>query len=178
MDTNTPNTEQDNRDGQTIHGGVSPLQMKGEPVGPRRNAPEAKSSSAPASIAGQKATPTRVVQQEKDLLLVEWHTGHRLRRAWVTADMVEAKTDNAATVRDPGEGIPYGVDWSRLVELHTTPADVEEELHARGIWTIADLRSNPVEVVAAIQAAYGFSRAHLLQAAERYEEKLKTKETS
>lgn len=156
MDTNIPNNPQEEK---------TDAPKGSTPMVPRRSANDAPQ---------KPATETRVVQQEGNLLLVEWHSGHKLRRAWVTADMVEAKTDNAATVREPGEGVPYGVEWHRLVELQTTPIAVENELHARGIWTLADLRSRPQEVVAAIAAAYSFSRSHLLQAAERYEEKLKT----
>lgn len=153
MDTNLPNqTRQDN---PTV------------PAIPRRSEP---------GLKPKPSVETRVLQQDRDLLLVEWHDGRKLRRAWVTADMVEAKTDNAATVLSPGEGIPYGMEWSRLIELTTTPAAIEQELHRLGIWTLADLRSNPQQVVAAIQAAYGFARGQLLQAAERYEEKLKEKE--
>lgn len=134
--------------------------------------------TAPPKSAARKDTPpkpveVRVVQQERDLLLVAWTERGKSKRAWVTPDMVVTKTDNVATVTDPGAGVPYGVEWHRLIELgETTPRKVEEELHRRGIWTIADLRNRPQDVVGALQAAYGLSRAQLLQAAERYENEL------
>jgi hypothetical protein len=137
---------------------------------------ESRSATAAARGRTPKEVEVRVVRQERDLMLVDWNDGTRSKRAWVTPDMVVTKTDNVATVRDPNAGQPYGVDWSRLVELETTPTTVENELKSRGIWTLEDLRRNPVEVVSAIQAAYGFTRAKLLQAAERYEENLKKSE--
>lgn len=137
---------------------------------------------APSRSKAERSEPkepveVQIVRQERDLILVEWRERNKSKRTWVTPDMIVTKTDNVATVTNPGGGIPYGVEWHRLIDLgETTPRKVEEELHRRGIWTIADLRSNPQEIVSALQSAYGFSRAQLLQAAERYENDLKQTE--
>lgn len=130
--------------------------------------------SAAKKDASQEPVEVHIIRQERDLYLVGWTERGKSRRAWITPDMVVTKTDNVAAVTSPGAGVPYGVEWHRLIELgNVTPRKLEEELHRRGIWTIADLRNSPQEVVGAIQSTYAFARAQLLQAAERYEESLK-----
>ena len=121
-------------------------------------------------------TDVEVVRQEHGVTLVAWMERNRRRRAWVTNDMIVSRADGVATVNDPGAGAPYGVEWRRLIELQATPEEVEQELYKRGIWTLADLRTKPGDVVAAIQAVYGLTRGALLLAAERYEEKLQSQE--
>lgn len=151
---------------------ITPNPSEEQPEGTVEVVPAAK--TAVKKDASRKPVEVRVVQQERDLYLVAWSERGKSKRAWVTPDMVVTQTDNAATVYDPGAGVPYGVEWHRLIELgDVTPRKLEEELHRRGIWTIADLRNKPQEVVGAIQSTYAFGRAQLLQAAERYEEKLK-----
>lgn len=73
------------------------------------------------------------------------------------------------TVSKPERGIPYGVDFSALVTLSANSKNLDEELKRRGIWTVADLRANPLEVMGALQATYGIDLAALLQAAKQYE---------
>lgn len=115
---------------------------------------------------------TQVVLRKNNLNLVEWQENGYPKRAWVTPDMVVGQSGSTAMVEQPGQGIPYGVDFSRVEMLSVTPHDVDRELKRRGIWTIADLRARPNDAVGALQAVYGFDLARLLQWAKDFEKSM------
>jgi len=113
---------------------------------------------------------TKVIQRKNGILLVEWIDQGTPNRAWVTPDMIAEDSGASAIVDNPAAGIPYGVDFARLIVLSTTPEDIDREFKRRGIWTIADLRARPQEAVSAIQAAYQMDLGRVLQAAKAYED--------
>lgn len=115
------------------------------------------------------ATLTTVVSRKNDLILVEWNDLGSPKRAWITPNMVVEDKGATVTVRNPGAGIPYGMDWTRVGPMGVTPIDLDKELKRRNIWTIHDLRSRPNEVVGALQSAYGVDLARLLQWAKEFE---------
>jgi hypothetical protein len=86
------------------------------------------------------------------------------RRAWVP--VAEAGNPEAMA-----RGIPYGVDWERVIAqaggMQATPQALAGELRARGIWTAEDLQRNLSAARGAIQAVYGLDLATLVQAAKR-----------
>lgn len=95
----------------------------------------------------------KVITAHNDITLVEWidQRGHYLR-AWVTPDMIELVEGQSAMINNPEMGIPYGQDWSQLIEQSITPDMVANSLRRSGIWTIEDLQSRPNEVQGAIIA--------------------------
>ncbi|HUW94629.1 MAG TPA: hypothetical protein VMW58_02485 [Anaerolineae bacterium] len=113
----------------------------------------------------------RIILHKNDLHLAEWQEGGSYHRAWVTPDMFKSydKIGKSAVVTNPSAGIPYGLDWSRMVTLSATPRDVDRELKNAGIWTAEDLRENPNGARAALQSVYGFDMAALLMAVKEYE---------
>ena len=113
---------------------------------------------------------TKIVQRKNGITLVEWTDQATPKRAWVTPDMIVEEAGTSAVVDKPDAGIPYGVDFSHLIVLSTTPEDIDREFKRRGIWTIADLRARPQEAVSAIQAAYRLDLGRVLQAAKAYED--------
>lgn len=115
---------------------------------------------------------TKIIQRKNNITLVEWIDGQTPRRAWITPDMIVSESGTEATIDHPEAGIPYGVDFSRMVVLSTTPEDIDREFKRRGIWTIADLRAKSNEAVGAIQAAYRIDLGRVLQAAKLYEDEL------
>lgn len=114
----------------------------------------------------------RVVRRKNGLLLVEWQEGDLPKRAWVTPDMVLDDQESVAVVDNPSAGIPYGVEFWRLVEMAATPQDLDRELKRRGIWTAEDLRAHPNVVLSALQDVYGVDLAALYQAVSRLENDL------
>lgn len=113
----------------------------------------------------------RIILHKNDLHLVEWEDGGTYHRAWVTPDMMKSRDKQAktATVSNPKAGVPYGMDWTRIVTLSATPRDVDRELKNAGIWTVADLRENPNGARAALQAVYGLDMAALMMAVKVFE---------
>lgn len=121
-----------------------------------------------------KLTPVQIIQQSNDLFLVQWLNGDDiLQRSWVERDALVDAAGRTAKVEDPRQGIPYGVEFWRLVDLKISSKDLDRELKQRGIWTLADLRARPNEVVGALVAAHGVDLAAIFQAANRYEQELK-----
>lgn len=124
-----------------------------------------------------KLTSVQIIQSNNDLVLVEWTNEHGiLQRSWVEQSALVDAAGRTAKVEDPGQGVPYGVEFWRIVKLSLSSKDLDRELKQRGIWTLADLRTRPNEVLGALVAAHGVDLAAVFQAADRYEKELK-KET-
>ena len=109
--------------------------------------------------------PVTIIEHRGDSVLVEWLEGDRLKRAVIPA----AKAADGVT--DPETldfGIPHGLPWEEMIELHATPALIAEELRKRGIWTIDDMHRDQSAIFGALQAVYGLDLAALINAAETY----------
>lgn len=119
-----------------------------------------------AAIRASKVIEVRIISRRDDLSLVQWSQGGIPQRAWVTPDMIVSvdEKNGKAMVESPKAGIPYGVEWSRIVELNVSPEEMEKNLKAQGIWTVADLRNNPDGARAALQATYGIDLGALFRA--------------
>lgn len=114
----------------------------------------------------------RAITKKGGMMLAQWEQDDRLHRAWFR-DSDMTKIGESYYVVDPHVGIPYGFDFTELVELKTTPKVLDRELKRRGIWTLDDLRADPAALSSAIQAAYGVTRGTILQKAEEYEKELR-----
>ena len=99
-------------------------------------------------------------------VLVEFECDGRLQRVVVPPDSV-----NDGHVEDDvlGMGIPYGEPWSQLIG-NLTAVQVENALYRAGIWTLDDLRQNPMAGVGALQNAMGAYVNQLIEAASRRSE--------
>jgi len=107
----------------------------------------------------------QIILRKNDLTLVQWQENGSPSRAWVTPDMIISEDGTEAIVSEPKAGIPYGVEWSRIVEFRATAQEFEKQLRAQGIWTVADLRERPDGARAALQATYGIDLAVLMNMA-------------
>lgn len=115
-------------------------------------------------------TQVQIILRKSGLILVEWtNTDGNLKRSWLPPNMVEESGPKPESDR-PERGIPYGVDFSRMISLSATSQDWNNALKKRGIWTIADLRARPQDAIGALQDAYGIDLAALLNAAKLYEQ--------
>ena len=103
----------------------------------------------------------RIILRKNDLALVQWYVGNTPSRAWITPDMIVSENGDEAIVDSPEAGIPYGMEWSKMIELNATSKDLEANLRKQGIWTVADLREHPEGVRSALQATYGIDAATL-----------------
>lgn len=106
----------------------------------------------------------QIIRRKNGLVLVQWEEAERLSRAWVLEDWLSGNQADR-----PERGIPYGVDFSRLVVLQASAQTLDTELKRRGIWTLADLRADAQAVLGALQATYGIDLAALFQAAKHFE---------
>ena len=122
-----------------------------------------------------KLTSVQIVGSDNDLVLVQWTNSHDVpQRSWVPRTSLIRQAGLVADVKNPEQGIPYGVEVWRLISMKATAKDFDRELKNRGIWTIADLRARPNEVMGALVAVYGVDLGTLYQALSRYEKELKT----
>lgn len=117
----------------------------------------------------------RILQGQNDLVLVEWEDKDRiLRRNWVARNSLVNITGRNAQVRNPASGLPYGVEFWRLVEMKASPKDLDRELKIRGVWTTADAQTRPNDVLGALVAAYGVDLTTFFKALVEYEKALTT----
>lgn len=105
----------------------------------------------------------RIIRQEGESALVEWHDGQHLQRAYVPATEI----DELSRVKAPEKGIPHGDDLLALIKVRVTPEKVVEHLHQAGIWTADDVLASPHIVTGAINAAAVAFLESLLDNAQR-----------
>jgi len=117
-------------------------------------------------------TKVLIIRRKNNLVLVEWQAEGTIKRAWIPLAQIEAEQGSFAWVSKPGMGIPFGIDWFRIIEFATTPTDLDRELKRAGIWTSDDLRNNPNAVIGALKSALGLDLASLLKAAKDFEKRL------
>ena len=123
-------------------------------------------SSDPVSV--------QIIRRTANRVLVEWQGENGIpQRSWVDSRELVQESGRSAQVREPNRGIPYGVEFRRIVEMRASSADLERELKARGIWTGDDVRARPNDVVSALMAAYGVDVATVLRAVDQFEKQLK-----
>jgi hypothetical protein len=113
--------------------------------------------------------PVQIIQRKNGLTLVEWSQDGTLKRAWLDQELLVHDNGMTGDAYQPWAGIPYGVEWSRMITPKVTSIDIDRELKRRGVWTIQELRTKPNEVLGALRDAYGLDLAALLQAAKVYE---------
>lgn len=109
----------------------------------------------------------RIIRRHNDLYLIEWVEKGTTFRGWIPQSMVEDLGNSTGQTDDPNVSVPYGINWSEIVQMTAKPQDLERELHRRGIWTTGDLREYPQVVIASLQSVYGVDLAALLQAAKK-----------
>lgn len=104
--------------------------------------------------------PVRVIEQRGPSVVVEYGGG--MKRCIIPAEEVTSGGVDPATLE---MGAPYGIPWESVLTLSATPQQLADELRRNGIWTVADLESNPQAAFGAIQAVYGVDLAALYKAA-------------
>lgn len=116
----------------------------------------------------------RIIRRKSGMTLVEWKDeGDYPRRAWISPDMIIEEPGPLEIIVDrPEAGIPYGMDFARMVNPSATSEEIDRCLKLAGIWTIDDLRANSQGVMGALTRAYGLDFAQIMIGAKEYEQDL------
>lgn len=79
------------------------------------------------------------------------------------------ETDKGAVVSEDvlAEGVPYGVEWAKLIKKVPDPKDIEAALKNAGIWTPEDLGDNALGAYGAFLNVAEMSVAELRKAASK-----------
>ena len=109
----------------------------------------------------------KIVTWKGEAGLVELVRDGSVERVTLPMDMLRGATE--LTESEVDSGIPYGLPYADFL---TPSADIVPRLiialHKVGIWTLDDLRKQPMKVVAALQATYHIETARIIKAAETY----------
>ena len=113
-----------------------------------------------------------VISQAGEGALVQWMKpdGKHVSRGFVAAaDVKDGKCDKAVLKA----AHPYGVPWAKLLVLdpivEIVPERVEDELHRRQIWTVADIEGNAMTAQHALLFVAGLSIGDLHNRGSKYE---------
>lgn len=103
----------------------------------------------------------KVIRESDESALVEYKEKGLLQRATVPLKSLI----DGSKVRDTHlkKGIPFGIDWSDINIPTVTPGMLTQALRARGIWTAADVRTNPQSVRNAISEVQGKLFAQIVE---------------
>jgi hypothetical protein len=110
----------------------------------------------------------RVINAKSQCALIEWSEDGTLYRGTVPEEVIidDAVRDDLLSI-----AIRYGLDWEHILAdamENVTPKIISNNLHKAGIWTVNDLRDNPMAALAALQATYGLDVSILLRSAETF----------
>jgi len=111
----------------------------------------------------------RVIEREGEGALVQWMKpdGKNVARGFVdVADIKDGKCDKTALEA----AHPFGVPWAKLIDVtKLTPERIEDELHRRQIWTVADIESNTTAADRALLTAAELGIGDLHNRGSEYE---------
>lgn len=112
-----------------------------------------------------RTVEVREVSHSGDVALVEWQDaeGRWQRRQLPQSEVVDGKVGAEALEM----GIPYGLPFAEMVAF-PTPAQVADELHRVGLWTLEDLEANPTLAKDVLRGACGTAWAALMAAARAF----------
>ncbi len=117
----------------------------------------------------------RLIESRGEYLLVEYTDGEDPFRVIVELGDVELQ-DGGVVLADPKvlrQGVPYGLPWEDIIEIHITPADVARKLRQYGIWTLDDILNLSRQTQSALQAALQIDVQAMRTAALAYAERQK-----
>lgn len=113
---------------------------------------------------------TIIRDESSGMSLVEWLDKDDIQqRAKVKTVSILNRSGNQGEMKNPEQGVPYGVDFVHAFSPSVTSKDICRELRRRGLWTSTDMVKNPNLIMGAIQSAYGLDFARVIQLAQEYE---------
>lgn len=94
----------------------------------------------------------KVISTRGQSALIECSKGGKLERKTVPlADIQDGKISEYKLKL----GVPYGLEWSKLITLKTTSDLLEQNLRQAGVWTAEDALSNSQRLLSVLQKTYG-----------------------
>lgn len=93
----------------------------------------------------------KIIKAKGQSALIEYQQNGKIKRSTVRVDDI---TDGKISPYKLKLGIPYGVEWSKVISLQATADDLEQNLRRMGIWTREDALHNAQAVLGAIQKTY------------------------
>lgn len=122
------------------------------------------------SAALKKETvAVRIISQQGSALLVEYTGEDDLPvRMIIPASIYQDGSVDAELLQ---AGIPASVQWHKIISLSASALELARCLYNAGIYTADDALSNSQAVQGAIQQAYRFDFAAILQAASKLKER-------
>ena len=113
-----------------------------------------------------------VLSQEGESALVQWiipKTNNRIARGYVEAAKIE---DSKCEENVLAAAQPYGVPWGKLIDIehfNITPQRIEDELHRRNMWTVADIERDTTLAMRSLVSIMGPIIGQLHQRGRDYE---------
>lgn len=91
-----------------------------------------------AQSALQTKVPVEIVETHGNSALVQYDLNGLPRRCYVdVGEIVDGECP-----RERLADVPYGIDWGAYLDFSGIEAEIECQLKARGIWTLADLQAH------------------------------------
>lgn len=120
-------------------------------------------------VAIELRRPVQIMGRDGETVLVQWTGVEGLMRCYIPA--VEIHAGNMVSDDVLEKGVEYGVDWAELAEreFKFTPVRLRHELRRAGVWSAADVISNPKTVFAAVQRAIGIDVSVIVRMAQKLE---------
>lgn len=106
----------------------------------------------------------KVIAMYGESSIVEWSEEGFLHRSIVPSKDV----NSGGECINPWNGLPYGLPFAELLSVDITPEQIEQALHAHGIWTTEDVIHNSSQVHGAINAAFSNVLSKLLRDVKAY----------
>ena len=105
--------------------------------------------------------PVTIVRRDGDSVLVEWMDVKAIRRVWVKdSDIAAGKV--AESILETG--VSYGLPLEKMFsDIRVTAAELAEEFHRNGLWTMEDFTASPRVVVTTVQRLTGLHIGGILR---------------
>ena len=105
--------------------------------------------------------PVTIVRRDGDSVLVEWMDTKTIRRVWVKdSDIAAGKV--AENILETG--VAYGLPLEKMFsDIRVTAAELAEEFHRNGLWTMEDFTASPRVVVTTVQRLTGLHIGGILR---------------
>lgn len=118
---------------------------------------------AKVTPAHDDLTAVVVIRTKGQSSLVEWQDEAGSHRSWMPARSIRYR-DDLPYVKEPAQGIAYGVDFAEAIRGKVSPKEIHTALNKAGVWTWEDVLAQPATVVAVVTDATGVAN-HLLATA-------------
>ena len=128
--------------------------------------PEVKNEQPKPKPRKPRRVEVKVVRVDYGTALIEWRPkGDRVKRAYLPGALVDDKS--AVTIDDLAEAEPYGVDWEALIVMPAvTVEQIATRLRQHNIWTVDDVRHDPIGARQALAEVYQAGMLQLLKCEE------------